>query len=100
MDVGSTTVKAVVVEDGKSLWRDYRRHNTKQAETVLEYLARMESECGFAPGRCEHEPDCGVRSPFAVINRTLVQTLERVTLADLVHHAEIIPLEELGLRGD
>ncbi|HSC93597.1 MAG TPA: BadF/BadG/BcrA/BcrD ATPase family protein [Burkholderiales bacterium] len=51
MDVGSTTVKAVVVEDGKSLWRDYRRHNTKQAETVLEYLARMESECGFAPER-------------------------------------------------
>jgi FeS assembly SUF system regulator len=58
------------------------------------------TECGFAPGRCEHEPDCEVRSPFAVINRTLVQTLERVTLADLVHHAEIIPLEELGLRRD
>jgi predicted CoA-substrate-specific enzyme activase len=50
MDVGSTTVKAVVVEDGKPLWRDYGRHNTKQAETVLEYLRRMESECGFAPG--------------------------------------------------
>ncbi len=51
MDVGSTTVKALVVEDGKPLWRDYGRHNTKQAETVLEYLRRMESECGFAPGR-------------------------------------------------
>ncbi|HEU5283658.1 MAG TPA: BadF/BadG/BcrA/BcrD ATPase family protein [Burkholderiales bacterium] len=51
MDVGSTTVKALVVEDGKSLWRDYKRHNTKQAESVFEYLTRMESECGFAPGR-------------------------------------------------
>jgi len=49
MDVGSTTVKAVLVEDGKQLWRDYRRHNTKQAEMVFEFLGRMESECGVAP---------------------------------------------------
>ena len=46
MDVGSTTVKAVVMEDGKPLWRDYRRHNTRQAEMVRDFLARMESECG------------------------------------------------------
>jgi predicted CoA-substrate-specific enzyme activase len=51
MDVGSTTVKAVVVEEGRSLWRDYRRHNTKQAEMVLEFLARMEKECGVSPQR-------------------------------------------------
>jgi predicted CoA-substrate-specific enzyme activase len=51
MDVGSTTVKAVVVEDGRALWRDYQRHNTRQAEMVLEFLARMESECGVAPQR-------------------------------------------------
>jgi predicted CoA-substrate-specific enzyme activase len=51
MDVGSTTVKAVLMEDGRQLWRDYRRHNTKQAEMVFEFLARMESECGYAPQR-------------------------------------------------
>jgi predicted CoA-substrate-specific enzyme activase len=51
MDVGSTTVKAVAVEDGRLLWRDYQRHNTRQAEKVLEFLARMQSECGLAPGR-------------------------------------------------
>ena len=51
MDVGSTTVKAVAMEDGNVLWRDYQRHNTKQAEMVLRFLARMESECGYAPGR-------------------------------------------------
>ena len=49
MDVGSTTVKAVLVEDGRMLWRDYKRHNTKQAEMVFEFLGRMESECGLAP---------------------------------------------------
>ena len=49
MDVGSTTVKAVLVEDGRLLWRDYKRHNTKQAEMVFEFLGRMESEHGLAP---------------------------------------------------
>jgi len=51
MDVGSTTVKAVVVEDGQVLWRDYQRHNTRQAEKVLELLGRMESEAQLTPGR-------------------------------------------------
>jgi predicted CoA-substrate-specific enzyme activase len=51
LDVGSTTVKAVVVEDEEVLWQDYQRHNTKQAEMVLAFLARMESECGLEPGR-------------------------------------------------
>jgi predicted CoA-substrate-specific enzyme activase len=49
MDVGSTTVKAVLMEDGRLLWRDYQRHQTKQAEMVFEFLARMESECGYTP---------------------------------------------------
>ena len=51
MDVGSTTVKAVLMEDGKPRWRDYMRHNTKQAEKVLEFLTRMEAECGLERGR-------------------------------------------------
>jgi choline dehydrogenase-like flavoprotein len=51
MDVGSTTVKAVVVEDGRVTWQDYQRHNTRQAEKVFEFLARMEREGGIAAGR-------------------------------------------------
>jgi predicted CoA-substrate-specific enzyme activase len=50
MDVGSTTVKAVAVEDGKVRWQDYQRHNTRQAEKVLEFLGRMETEAGLTPG--------------------------------------------------
>ncbi len=40
MDVGSTTVKAVVVdpETKKILWSDYQRHHTKQPEKVVELL--------------------------------------------------------------
>jgi predicted CoA-substrate-specific enzyme activase len=51
LDVGSTTVKAILAADGAVRWQDYRRHNTKQAEMVLEFLQRMEAECGLAPGR-------------------------------------------------
>src|SRR5580704_5026124 len=52
LDVGSTTVKAVVVNpvDDQILWRDYQRHDTKQPEKVLEFLKRMESEVGIAHG--------------------------------------------------
>jgi predicted CoA-substrate-specific enzyme activase len=61
MDVGSTTVKAAVVDwraaaEGeasgyKVVWQDYQRHNTRQAEKVLEFLGRMEDEAQVTPGR-------------------------------------------------
>jgi predicted CoA-substrate-specific enzyme activase len=50
VDVGSTTVKAVVVDEDRVTWRDYQRHNTRQAEKVLEFLGRMEAEAGLTPG--------------------------------------------------
>jgi len=51
IDVGSTTVKAALDDgSGRLLWQDYQRHDTRQAEKVLEFLQRIESECGFAPG--------------------------------------------------
>src|SRR6185295_15849826 len=46
LDVGSTTVKAVVVEPNKDeiIWSDYQRHDTKQPEKCLEFLKRIEEE--------------------------------------------------------
>ena len=43
MDVGSTTVKATVMDpdDKKILWSDYQRHHTKQPEKVLELLEQI-----------------------------------------------------------
>jgi predicted CoA-substrate-specific enzyme activase len=51
LDVGSTTVKATVMADGSVRWQHYARHHTRQAEMVLEFLARMESECGLTRQR-------------------------------------------------
>src|SRR5580704_5967519 len=46
MDVGSTTVKAVVIDEAtdKIEWSDYQRHDTKQPEKVLEFLKRIDNE--------------------------------------------------------
>jgi len=50
IDVGSTTCKFVLVsEDGQLLAQAYERHNTKQAEKVLDFLIRLEREHNLAP---------------------------------------------------
>src|SRR5246127_2333173 len=49
LDIGSTTVKAVIVDAATDqvLWQDYQRHETKQPEKSLEFLKRMETEAGI-----------------------------------------------------
>ena len=44
LDVGSTTVKAVVMDPDTDeiLWKDYERHQTKQPEKVFDFLQRMQ----------------------------------------------------------
>jgi len=52
MDVGSTTCKYVLASpEGEILAQAYERHNTRQAEKVLEFLERLEREHGLTPGR-------------------------------------------------
>src|SRR6185295_6654484 len=43
IDVGSTTVKAVVVEPEtrRIIWKDYQRHETRQPEKVVEFLVAI-----------------------------------------------------------
>jgi predicted CoA-substrate-specific enzyme activase len=50
IDVGSTTCKFVLVsQDGQWLAQAYERHNTKQAEKVLNFLTRLETEYKLTP---------------------------------------------------
>jgi predicted CoA-substrate-specific enzyme activase len=52
IDVGSTTCKYVLASPtGEVLTQAYERHNTKQAEKVLEFLTRLEQEHGLTPQR-------------------------------------------------
>ena len=43
LDVGSTTVKAVVMDPDTNeiLWKEYERHNTKQPEMVNDFLGKI-----------------------------------------------------------
>ena len=51
VDVGSTTVKMIVVdnETDEILWQDYQRHDTKQPEKALEMLKAIEAALPNTP---------------------------------------------------
>ena len=52
LDVGSTTCKySIATAYGELLGQAYERHNTRQAEKVLDFLTRLEKEHGFAAER-------------------------------------------------
>ncbi len=55
-DVGSTTVKAVVIDiiTDKIIWSEYHRHDTKQPEKSLELLKKIETECNIQFGETVH----------------------------------------------
>ena len=100
LDVGSTTVKAVVMDGSgaRILWRDYRRHDTRQAECCCEFLQRMESEIGIAAGNCRvfitgsgGRRTCGPR-----IGARFVQEVNAVALAVEKLHPEVRSVIELG----
>ncbi len=53
IDVGSTTCKFVLASaEGEVIAKAYERHNTKQAEKVLQFLYRLEQQHGLRP---EHD---------------------------------------------
>jgi len=52
LDVGSTTCKYVLATPrGHVVAQAYERHNTRQAEKILQFLTMLESTHGFTPGR-------------------------------------------------
>ena len=99
LDVGSTTVKAVVVdaESDAILWQDYQRHETKQPEKVLEFLNRMESEIGIAPNNCRmFITGSGGGSLAPQLGAKFVQEVTAVSLAVEKLHPEVNSVVELG----
>jgi activator of 2-hydroxyglutaryl-CoA dehydratase/predicted nucleotide-binding protein (sugar kinase/HSP70/actin superfamily) len=100
LDVGSTTVKAVVVDpDSKAiLWHDYQRHHTRQPETVLDFLVRIGGAFPsiatddvrlFLTGSGSAPLEEPTRGKF-------VQEVNAVTLAVETLHPEVGSVVELG----
>ena len=98
LDVGSTTVKALADDGGgAALWQDYKRHDTKQAEMVLEFLGRMEAECGLAPGRDRvflTGSGAGLIAPL--VGGKFVQEVVAVSAAVEKLHPEVSFVSEIG----
>jgi predicted CoA-substrate-specific enzyme activase len=99
LDVGSTTVKAVVVDAATDqiLWRDYQRHETKQPEKTLEFLRRIEAEVGIHPTNTRmFLTGSGGGAIAEQIGAKFVQEVTAVSLAVEKLHPEVYSVIELG----
>ncbi len=100
LDVGSTTVKAVVVDAATDaiLWRDYQRHDTKQPEKVLEFLRRFTDEIdGFSVERSRvFITGSGGNGLSKFIGAKFVQEVNAVSLAVEKLYPECGSVIELG----
>src|SRR6201987_4496645 len=99
LDVGSTTVKAIVVDaaTNKTIWQDYQRHETRQPEKCLEFLRRMEAEAGIAPGNTRiFITGSGGGTIAEMVGAKFVQEVHAVSLAVEKLHPEVYSVIELG----
>src|SRR5438034_6709336 len=99
LDVGSTTVKAVVVrrESDQMIWQDYQRHETKQPEKSLEFLRRIEAEAGVNPNNCRvFVTGSGGGMIAELVGGKFVQEVTAVSLAVEKMHPEVYSVVELG----
>src|SRR3569623_474019 len=100
IDVGSTTVKAAVVdpETRKIIWSDYQRHQTKQAEKVAELLTQIGQDFpNLPPGaiRC-FITGSGATPMVGPSGAKFVQEVNAVTLAVEELHPDVGSVIELG----
>src|ERR1700756_4269812 len=99
LDVGSTTVKAVVINAATDeiLWRDYQRHGTKKPEKTLEFLKRMEGDIGISRYNTRmFLTGSGGGSIAEQIGAKFVQEVTAVSLAVEKLHPEVYSVIELG----
>jgi activator of 2-hydroxyglutaryl-CoA dehydratase len=100
MDVGSTTVKSVVMDAATDqiVWQDYQRHDTKQPEKVLEFLKRFENQIDdFAPDRARmFITGSGGNGMAKYLGAKFVQEVNAVSLAVERMYPECGSVIELG----
>jgi predicted CoA-substrate-specific enzyme activase len=102
MDVGSTTVKAVVVDPATKaiLWSDYQRHHTKQPEYVLSMLQAIllafPEHARTGGGWRMFMTGSGAAPLCAPTGGKFVQEVNAVTLAVEHLHPDVGSVIELG----
>lgn len=100
IDVGSTTVKLVAVEplSRKILWSHYERHETRQAEKVLEMLESVTADLPHISLQNTRVFITGSGAgPIAThINAKFIQEVNAVTMAVEDLHPDVGSVIELG----
>jgi predicted CoA-substrate-specific enzyme activase len=99
LDVGSTTVKAIVVDvaTDKTIWQDYQRHETRQPEKCLEFLRRMEADTGINSQNTRiFITGSGGGTIAEMVGAKFVQEVHAVSLAVEKLHPEVYSVIELG----
>ncbi len=99
LDVGSTTVKAVVMnpETDEVLWRAYRRHETRQPETLLAFLREIEDRFDLTPNKTKAfitGSGGGILAPL--IGARFVQEVNAIALAVERFYPETGSIIEIG----
>jgi predicted CoA-substrate-specific enzyme activase len=98
IDVGSTTLKAVVIDaEQRIVWRDYQRHDSRQPEVLFDFLQRMELEAGVCVGKSGmFITGSGGNALASLIGAKYVQEVNAVSLAVEKLHPEVNSVVELG----
>jgi activator of 2-hydroxyglutaryl-CoA dehydratase/predicted nucleotide-binding protein (sugar kinase/HSP70/actin superfamily) len=100
IDVGSTTVKAVVVDPAtrEILWSDYQRHETRQAQKVMELLVAIGGEFpDIERGKIRTFITGSGAGPLKEpIGSKFVQEVNAVTMAVDMLHPDVRSVIELG----
>jgi predicted CoA-substrate-specific enzyme activase len=98
-DLGSTTVKAVVIDIARDeiIWKDYRRHDSKQPEKSLEMLVDIERDAGVTTANSRvFITGSGGGTVGRHIGAKFVQEVNAVSLAVEKLHPEVNSVIELG----
>ncbi len=100
IDVGSTTVKCVVVDARglNVLWRRYQRHETRQAETLLQMLHDAQTDLPeLATGRVQAFVTGSGAGPLVEpLGARFIQEVNAVTFAVERCHPDVNSVVELG----
>ena len=100
LDVGSTTVKAVVVDPATDeiLWKDYQRHETKQPEKCLELLGAAHATFPGLPHNALRVfiTGSGGTAVGRHIGARFVQEVNAVSLAVEKLYPDVMSVIELG----
>jgi predicted CoA-substrate-specific enzyme activase len=98
VDVGSTTCKYVLSKPtGEIVSQAYERHNTKQAEKILDFLTRLEKEHGLSAERDRvffTGSGAGIIAPF--VGAKVVQEVVAVAAAVEKLHPDVRFVSEIG----